>query len=279
MFFCAVIGMDPLVFRVARRFTMTRRGARPVPIDKEEIERLVNMELVPDIVAWMKRHHPKDQPVGSTNTIAKAMLSVEAADGRSSTDVLIGIRCRSSRHRGGAVIGGGFGTLQGKPVIVLDLNGVFTPEEFVSEKMLQPLRSCRHEMCLPYALYANLLHEVTHAADDPVFKGKPSAKHPGKSELPNPDEYSDAEYARYINHPSEVRAWMQQVVDETMSAARIEAIRNRAQRKPNPNQELVNLALRLSATWTMIEKHLTPSNRAKILKAVHHNLDRLGLLF
>jgi len=267
--------MDPMAIRVARRYAV-RLAARPVGIDKKEIERFVTHELAPDVITWMKRRQPQDEPLGSVNQILSRRLSVDAADGKGTVDVLVLVRSRSSRNKGTALLGGGFGTWHGGPVIVLELNGAFTPEDFQSERMTQPIWSCSHETCLPYSLFSILIHEATHAADS-VFKEKnPSAKNPNKSEIPSQGDLSDSEYRAYINHPSEVRAWMQQVVDETPRYAKMEAIRNHAR---NSNQELVNLALRLSTTWKEVEGVLTPTNKAKILKAVYYNLDRLGLLF
>jgi hypothetical protein len=266
--------MESLAFRVMRRY-----AARPVGIDKKEIARFVTHELVPDVLTSMERRHPQDMPLGAVNHIANRILTVEAADGRSTVDVLVSVRSRPSNAKGTILLGGGFGSLEKKPVIILELNGAYTPAEIQSERVNQPLWSCTSESCLAYSLYSILIHEATHAADSVVVKERPSAKNPNKSEIPDPNDYSESDYRKYINHPSEVRAWMQQVVDETPIYAKMDGIRGRAQSKSNPNQELVNMALRLSTTWKLVEKHLTSSNKAKILKAVYYNLERLELLF
>lgn len=257
--------MNQLARRVANRY-----AARSVHLDKRSIEHFVTHDLVPAIVSWVKRR-PEDVPLGSNN-IAEENLTIEAADGRSSLEVIVGVRSRPSNHKGTITLGGGFGKWRGRPAIVLELNGAYTPKELLSERVLQPLWSCTHESCLPYSLYSLIIHEATHAADS-LFPGPPIDGLERGGEIP-----TSIDPVKYINNPSEVRAFMQQVVDEVPRYAKMPAIRERALTKPNPNQELIAFALRLSTTWKLIEQYLTPVNKAKILRAVYEYLDRMELL-
>jgi len=65
---------------------------------------------------------------------------------------------------------------------------------------------------------------------------------------------------------------MQQIVDEVVSAA------GKIADYAKTNEKLVDLALKLSTTWKLIEKHLNFRNRKLILKAVYDALDRAEML-
>jgi hypothetical protein len=73
---------------------------------------------------------------------------------------------------------------------------------------------------------------------------------------------------------------MQQVVDEAaMQAALLrEGWEIFPPSGPVNNQAFVKDCLNKSITWGDVERHLSPMNRAKILKAVYTELDEKGLL-
>jgi len=85
-------------------------------------------------------------------------------------------------------------------------------------------------------------------------------------------EKGEAVWEGYINDPGEVRAFMQEVVDAAERLAPKLRVHMRS------NQQLMETVLTLTTTWSIIEKHLKPRERVKILKAVYEVLDRKGLL-
>jgi hypothetical protein len=259
--------MSALAKRVARRFLATR----PIPIDKKYVATFVDGELVPGIVRWLKRHPKQDEPIGAVGRITDAVLSVDEADGRQSHSVTVTVGSVPAKGKFASVLSGA----SRKGEIDLHMNGALSPQEYLAESgmtvRIQPVWSCRYETCLPYGLYSLLIHELTHSAD--VFRG------PLRYSPSEVLEKGEAAYGTYLNDPAEVRAFMQQVVDEAVSSmTRNDTLREHAQKKPNPNQALVDLALRMSTTWKIVEKHLDRRNRDKILKAVYDGLDQAGLL-
>lgn len=246
--------------------------ARPIHLDKREIARFVEHDLVPQIVRRAQRHSRPDEPIGATRGWASSVLTIDSADGRDSSRVPVGVDSEASRADFVAVLGGKSNPNTG---ITLYLNGALTPRDLASEERNQPLSACRHESCLPYGLYSILLHEATHAAE----RALPSTRRaPGYSPR-DVEERGEAAYGPYVNDPQEVRAFLQQIVDEVVHNAKSDDLREHLRRDHHPNRALVDTALALSTTYSIIEKHLTPSNRARILKAVYDAMDRQGLLY
>jgi len=272
------MGMDPISSRVVRRFL----AARPVWLDTKAVAHFVEHDLVPAITRWARRQ-PADEPIGAATGIARDHITIDEADGRSTLTVEVRIESRPSKAAYAAVLGG---RAQGADSITLDLNGAMKARELTpewadvptpkgsydtSKGRLSPLHACKHETCLPYGLYSLLIHELTHIAESRYRKDlsySPS----------DVIQRGEAAWGPYVNDPSEVRAFMQQIVDEVGHNAKNDAIRNHVRSKANPDQALIDTALKMSTTWGAIEKHLTPANRARILKAVYDGLVRKGLL-
>jgi len=241
-----------------------RTAARPIYVDKQGLKTFVQQQLVPDIEKWLRRRPNQADPIGSVRGIAKGRVEVLEADGRQSHSVGVIVNARPSNAKGVAVLGGS----AGKEQIDIYMNGALSPSDFLvptpQTDRMAPLWECTYETCLPYGLYSILIHEVTHAAD--VFvKG---LKYSPSDVL----ERGEAAWGPYVNDPSEVRAFMQEIVDQTERMAR--KLRPHAK----TNRRLVDMILKTSTTWGLIEKHLNPRNKTRILKAVYDNLDREGLL-
>jgi hypothetical protein len=255
-----------------------RLATRPVPIDKRELQSFVSNLLAPNVNRWLTNRpdSEQDEPIGQVSNIALEFLEVEEPTKWGNTHT---VRVQvHSIHAGKKA----FPVLRGssrEDSIDLYLNGAFTPRELSKAEgypaPMQPLWSCKHISCLPYGLYSMLLHEITHNAES-IFKSKLTY-----SPSQVLEQHDDATMRLYLNDPAEVRAHMQQVVDEviqTTASPLAPNLRENAAKKPNSNRAYVELLLKLSTTWGIIEKHLTPRNRALILKAVYTELDRTNSL-
>jgi hypothetical protein len=210
------------------------------------------------------------------------VLDVASVDGSEVMKAYVLVNSVDSKGKWASVLGGSAGYRrwengEARVDITLNMNGAISPAEYLEIPApgsgfktirIQPLSSCTHETCLNYGLYSILIHEVTHAAES-MFKGK------GLSYSYDENRKVNDETA-YMNDPKEIRAFMQQIVDETSRSATVPVIRDHSNRD---NQKLLNLCLKLSTTWKIIHASLTPTNRAKILKAVYGELASSGLLF
>jgi hypothetical protein len=107
-------------------------------------------------------------------------------------------------------------------------------------------------------LISVLSHEVTHLRD--------LLRHKGDAHEDSPDAVE-----RYYNEPTELRAFMRQVVDEVLAHAD-EVGRDTEGFGLYLNNNFVDRALESSATWDRIRKHLFPKNRNLLLKAVVRSL-------
>jgi hypothetical protein len=244
--------------------------ARPIQLDKRAIGSFVQQGLMPQITRHAERHTRPDEPIGDTHGWASGQLDIEAADGRSSVTLDVEVGSQRSRAAFVAVLAGKTNPRGG---VTLYLNGALTPADLLSESRQQPMWTCKHETCIAYGLYSLLIHEATHAAE--LAMGKKQHLDYSPSEV---KERGEAAYGPYVNDASEVRAFLQQIVDEVTNHAGNETLREHFRGGPNPSRALVDAALSLSTTWSLIEKHLTSSNRVRILKAVYEALARGDLL-
>jgi hypothetical protein len=106
-------------------------------------------------------------------------------------------------------------------------------------------------------IYDVLAHELTHAAD--VFSQGVGKKMSMQQASENP--------AEYYNDPSEVRAFMRNIVDEaTMFYLKLLKRVKKAQ--------ALDWAFKNSTTWREIEPHLNPKNRKLVLKTVTGALEK-----
>lgn len=105
-------------------------------------------------------------------------------------------------------------------------------------------------------LYSVLIHEATHLADKLSYVA---------SETSNEDPNI------YYNRPTEVRAFMQQIVDEVVTHAKVIA---KDLDGFTDTEQLVRLSLERSTTWNRVKPYVNPSNKKRILKAVHGVIDR-----
>jgi hypothetical protein len=244
-----------------------KQAARPIWLDKKDIQSQVQNLIMPQIERWAKRHPQQEEPIDAVKRIAVTQIDIADSDDRGSVSVTVIISSQKSKVAYTACLGG---RANGTEVEIF-LNGAMTPKEIQKHERLQPLWSCRYETCIPYGIYSLLIHELTHIAD--VSKRQPGYS-PSKVK-----EEGETAWGPYLNDPGELRAFMQNLVDEAVNMASKEAIRTNAAKSPNPNQKLMDIVLALSTTWGLASPHLKPRNKALLLKAVYDGLKRAGYLF
>jgi hypothetical protein len=222
----------------------SKAAARPIRLDKAMVKREVK-ELADEVWRRLKRM-PQDEPVGQF--VLNFNVVIRNTDGENIETVIV-VKMQPSSSVD-LVPGGGTGKAvrTGQPAIVVLLNGRYNPPVF-NPKASRFMGE----------LYGILLHEFTHIADK--YKGGgPTTRHVKTL------EEMDAE--KYYNRPSEVRAYMQQIVDEVRKY--FPKIRKHFDRK-----ESVHLALRTSQTWKEVEPYLNRRNRNRILNAVWNSIQDL----
>ena len=231
--------------------------------------------MVPGIVRWLTRQSRQDEPLGDGKKIYTDTIDVESVDGQEILEAEVSVVTVAAKGTWASILGGSSGKRRwregrGRVSVKLWLNGALSPADFINPKAvplmgrpyvedrLQPLSQCKYETCLPYGLYSILIHELTHTAEVYYQKALQYKR--------------DSDKEKYVNDPHEVRAFIQQIVDEVIRYGH--KIRSHAK----SNKKLVDYVLGLSTTWGGIEADLNPRNRAKILKAVYTALEDEGLL-
>ena len=259
------------------RYRYDRRGSRAIGLPKSEIAQFVDRDLVPKIRRTLERLRP-DRPLGTGPVLAEGTIVVDDVKGdRVYADVTI--QTRAATKKGTAVLKAWAGPVKFvrgdyRSAVVVEVNGAFAPQEILAGQemsmgqglrfkhdMLQPVSSCRTLQCLPFAIYNQLLHELTHVVD--TF-------------MPKVDYYNaDGTVidARYYNHPAEVRAIIQTMVDEALNHGR----KLKEHFKGN-SQRLVAMVLRMSSEWKVVEPHMNRQNTAKVMKAIYTALVEEGIL-
>lgn len=257
-------------------YSYDKRGSRPIYLDKRALMTFVDQRLVPDLVRTLKRL-PQDQPIGSGYELAQGTFILEDVK-NDRIHCGVTLMSRESRKKGTTVLMGRASQVRFEAGyyaadVTVEINGAFTPGEFLGgssasfggttfqQDYLQPVHSCRTLTCLPYGIYTLLLHEFTHVAD----------RFNPRVDYYRPDKSVDDE--RYFNHPGEVRAFMQGVVDEAVNSAK-----KLKQHLKGDARRLIDMSLKMSETWKMTSPKMTAANRNKVLKALYTAFEQEGLL-
>jgi hypothetical protein len=228
-----------------------RKAVRPIPVDKDALREMAK-KLSAKLLEQLEQSDP-DEPVRGRQVWVQDSMPIESVKGEE-LDAMVVVRADpDDKAPGPYVNAGGFGwhRQSGRPVVILSLNGSYTPREL--SKSLRGSPELIQDM-----MYRTLLHEVTHAKE-------PSSK--AEYELGGAGEqYTTSDLSRYYNDPKEVRAFMQQVVDEVH-----EAFGDRQDAVIDKFGEARGLKMMLntSETWRDVKEHLNEDNRKKMLKAVH----------
>ena len=262
---------------------------RPIPISRRHVQRFVETELVPETLRQLRLRAfnvgdeeltYNDRPIGRMYARDNRHLAVllytfkpfhsgefltipvyvhSGAEGLKLDIVSRGIAAHHVMPSGRLV----------PKHIRLYLNAAATPNDVRRAAEAGTIDSCHHKRCLAYAFYTVLLHELTHISEkSPSSYGRDVEKMP---------PYARKLYV--LNDPAEVRAYMQQVVDEALTSARRKAFRDLAKTKPNPNHYLLDRALRTSMEWAKIESSLTDASKARVYRAVEQAIREAGLFF
>lgn len=224
--------VDVMAYRVA---------ARPIKLDKRGIKKEAN-ELARKIWSDVKKL-PQDEPIGKY--VINFEMTITNVVGET-VPVLVVVRSNPSSGPY-TVTGGGAGKARGGEAILIQINASHNPP------MFSPNSSLDRE------LYKLLLHELSHIAD----KFKKTA--PTTRRIKREDEVDPKEY---YNKPTEVRAFMQEVVED------VRRYFPKISRKFN-QKDTMKYSLNLSDTWNHIKPHLNRKNKNKILSAVWNEIQDL----
>lgn len=226
------------------------RNPRPIPLDDKAIEDLLD-RLYFRLGEKAERYGAaKVNPDGPPVPIAQSSITVTTVRGeRERVAVVLTAAPDVVRFVGG----GGHGHAEGRPVVVVAMNGRSAWNVLADE------RTTRR------ALRDVLRHELTHAVD---VQGTPSATLRGGARrgvaLPSESEFEDV--AAYYNDPREVRAYMRQMFDETRANV------TKVMRSPLGREwglgGVVSRLLNTNPTWEQVSPHLTPRNRRRVLLGV-----------
>lgn len=240
------------------------QAARPIPVDKADIRETVDA-IVTNVVRELRRRHPQDEPLGDlaprffvwSGEIDNPDLLTVTGQPVGPIDIIV----TSQIGKGPSLIlGGGIGRkrVTGKRALVITLNGRYTVDALMKSLPFQ-----KEE------LFSLLIHEFTHFKDK---LGKLGYRKTIKKMGPVlPTLGDDLDESAYYNDPDEVRAHMQEIVEQVLALA--SSVRTLF----DPNKT-VRIALSNSQLWRDVSPHLTAKNKKIIMKAVYTALQDAGLL-
>jgi hypothetical protein len=221
---------------------MTTLMARTIPIDKHAVRELAK-ELEQETLQAVSHH---DGSLGK-RVMSQRPYTLRTVDG-STREVQVRLEAVPSRDTK-FIVGGGLGTLRGRPIVIIFVNGSLEGEALANGAKTHLVQ---------LQIYPTLLHELTHAADK-FTKGV--GEHLTEQELrDNP--------ALYYNDPSELRAYMQEVVDEAS-----DRFKHYEKLKRNFGSRGFGMLLNMSKVWQEVSPHWTPRNQQKVMKTVYQALE------
>lgn len=247
---------------------LTLMEARPIKIDKSEARKTAK-KLADSLKNYLEAvrgdYGSGERELGEVRQIGPIMTTdIVDVLGREQRVNIVMVAKKARTHHwiagGGIGVHKGSGKLKGQPIIAVVLNGSNTIDSFLSVV----------DGLLRKKIYEMLIHELTHAADTRNPKWRvPDEKERG---FKPPKE---VEYGRYFNDPAEVRAYMQEIVDQAIEFVS----KNRsALRRIASSNKIVQWAIKNSETWQDIKDNLNPKNRKLIMKAVYTALQDAGMV-
>lgn len=218
------------------------KTARVIPLDKPGIQDLAKQ--LEQVIAKALMH--REGPLGKM-TLGQHKFDAQTVDGdeRRVWIKLQTIPSRDFRY----VVGGGVGTAKGQHVVVININGSL-PAEVIWK--------AAHARTMHGFLYPVLLHELTHVADKFA---------PGHGERHTEQGLRD-DPGTYHNNSSELRAFMQEIVDELSSR-----FRHYEKLRKNFGARALEILLNMSPTWHEVSPHWTARNQQKVMKTVYQALE------
>lgn len=218
---------------------MQIKNAKAIKIDKDKIKELAK-DLEKSVIL-----RGSNEPMGKT-ILANKPYSVKAVDG-STIDLNIVLATEES-DSGEIATWGGVGSYNDKKVIIIYLNGSLKGIKELAEKEI-----------LWKKIWPILIHEITHVSDKYTKGiGKPLK------------EDGSIDYVIYYNDPSEVNAYLQEIVDEV--SERFQYWDKLVSISPS-NAKAVDYLLGASATWENVSPFLNQENKNRVLKSVAQALN------
>ncbi len=251
-----------------------RHNAGVVRLDTAEVQSFVEKTLLPRINRALRSMPPR-KPIGEELEVPGMKVSVDAALGQrvvrlTSPITVISGPADSDEPVPRLVFSGDVSD----PNVGIFLNGSWPPMGFLHASTQRSIAACPSKNCLPYALYSGLIHELTH-----LFDSMFPQKHVDTSVFDETGKYLGERGEEYINAPKEVRAHMQQIVDDALRAARDPALRAFAAKSKTPDRTLVDEVLHESEAWRKMAPFVSERNGQKVVLAVYKTLAEAGLLF
>ena len=240
------------------------KRAKAIPIDKSALRgvaKRLEKQFVQAIKVAMRAK--ANEPIRWREVWVRDSHTIRTVMGE---DVTVDLLVTAGKDRGPGpyVNSGGYGFVRrtGRAVVIVKLNGSYTAAEYAP---------AAESGMLHKGIYNILIHEMTHAADAAI-KAQYEAG-------PASGPYTVKDEAAYYNDPKEVRAFMQQVVDEVLSyGGKRKNLEKVFELFKGPRDRGLEVVLKNTETWPEIKEHLTPTNRNKILKAVYMALVDGGVI-
>jgi hypothetical protein len=235
--------------------------SKPTPIDKPAVMDYVEM-LADDILVAAREatdEHENDY-IDDNDVLLESefkVVDVKTKAWRTFPVIVRSIVNSEKINQGPLVVGAGAGDVDGQFIVEIVIEGAYT---------WQKLKELRQHFVKE--LYTTLLHELTHAADH-AYDNKTSQL--GRPPYMAKDGVIDD--VEYWNDPRELRAFLQEVVEESLARAETFV---RAHRKENITREQVLEYVYEGKMWKQTAKFMNERNRAKILKAVYAALVDAG---
>jgi hypothetical protein len=222
--------------------------SRAIPINKH---RLTELSKVLQQAIAMKTNGVSG-PLGRRVLVPSAPYDITTVDGREATIQirLMSIPTSSPYY----VVSGGVGKGgSGATFIVININGTLDAENLYKS-------ASSKDLTIANQIFKVLIHEMTHAAD--IF-----TKGIGESLT---EEEAQNNPRAYYNHPTEVRAYLQEILEELNLGNYPKFVKLFKGRGRG-----LEVLLKQSKTWLEMEPYLTESNKRLIIKAVAQQIDQL----
>ncbi len=240
---------------------MNLTESKPTPIDKPAVMDYVEMLADDIVVAARDATAQHDNVYIDDNDVLLesefGVADVKTKAWRKFPVIVRSVVDSEKVNQGKLVIGAGAGDVDGQFIIEIIIEGAYT---------WQKLKELRQYLVKD--LYTALLHELTHAADH-AYDNKTSRL--GRPPYMSKDGAIDD--VEYWNDPRELRAFLQEVVEESLARAETFA---RSHRNENVTREQVLEYVYNGEMWKQTAKFMNERNRAKILKAVYTALVDAG---
>lgn len=249
-----------------------RRSARPIPLDKSQVDRLMG-DLTSQMESLLKGSRP-GRGVGTYDVLAHTETEITTVTGLTRRyEVFVQTKHKGTRrdhHEFGfsdprqlsPVLGGVHELYPGVMSSLIETHKIrifvdsrVYPEElldiWVWSRFLRKVRSA-------------LVHEMTHAREHSL----PNNEEEYKS-LSHGYSFED-----YVNQPVEHRAFLQMVVDEIKQGSRGKVTpRYRKRFRVDTAQKQLQVLLKSSPTWVRIESSLAPKVRRRFLKSIYQEVE------